>query len=94
MSIKWDELDGALNDAIKNAATKTDATLSGEITKLTRMTDAEVKALFPTPADVQKLADLLKIVKGAQARNDKVQHLTDSIESLGGTVVTLLEKFV
>lgn len=94
MPIKWDELDEALGDAIKNAAAKTDSTLSGEITKLTRMTDADVKALFPTPADVQKLADLLKIVKGAQTRNDKVQHLTDSIESLGGTVITLLEKFV
>lgn len=32
--------------------------------------------------------------KGAQAQNDKVEHLAENIESLGGTVMTLLEKFV
>ena len=42
-------------DAIADdAAQKTDDKLAGQISSLTRMTDAEIKKLFPKAADAKK----------------------------------------
>lgn len=89
MAIDWD----AIDKAIGQAKQETDDSLASKISSLTRLTDDEIKSLFPTPADVQKLADLMKIVKGTTDRNRKINGLVSNIGSLAGTVVTLLEKF-
>lgn len=84
----WDAIDAAIDDA----ADSTDAALAGRVSSLTRLTDAEVAELFPEPADVKRLAELMKIVKSAEDRNAKVNRLVDNIEDLAGTVLTLIGK--
>jgi hypothetical protein len=91
--INWDEVDAEIDQALDAAKKRTNDKLASQISSLTRLTDDEVKRLFPTPADVERLVELMKIVKAADERNRKVNRLVKNIESLGGTVVTLLEKF-
>ena len=79
---------------IDDAAQKTDDKLAGQISSLTRMTDDEVKDLFPTAADSKRLAELMRIVKSAEARNTKISNIVDNSEKFAGIVLTLLDKFV
>jgi hypothetical protein len=79
---------------IDDAAQKTDDKLAGQISSLTRMTDDEVKDLFPTAADAKRLAELMRIVKSAETRNTKISNIVDNSEKFAGTVLTLLDKFV
>ncbi len=87
MPIDWSDVD----DAIKGAAKKTDDDLASKISSLTRFTDDEIKKLFPTKADVQRLSELMQIVQASTSEQEKVNRLTKNIASLGGTVLTLLK---
>ena len=53
-----------------------------------------VNELFPDPADVKKLTQLMKIVKSSENRNNKVNKIVENSEQFGGVVLTLLNKFV
>ena len=92
-AIDWNEFDQGVDAAIDRAAKRTDAQLASRVSSITRLTDDEVQNLFPTPADVKKLGDLLKIVNAATDRNTKINNLVTNIESLAGTVITLVAKF-
>lgn len=93
MPINWDEVEGEVEAALDQAKQRTDDRLASQISSMTRLTDAEVMQLFPTPADVERLVQLMQIVKSADERNQKVNRLATNMEKLGGTVVTLLERF-
>ena len=92
MPIDFDAIN--LDDALNEAEQSTDAKLASEISSVTRMTDAEIQELFPEPADKEKLQRLLSIVKSAEDHNTKLTRLASNVESLGGTALTLLGKFV
>ena len=93
MSINWDEFDEEIDSIIESSAEATDEKLASKISSITRMTDDEVQELFPDPADVKKLADLMKIIKSAEERNTKLNNIVSNAEKFGGIVLTLLEKF-
>ena len=93
MPINWTNFQNELDVLIDDAGERTDIRLAGKISTITRMTDEEVKKLFPDPADVKKLAELMQIVKTAGDRNDKVNKIVANIEDFGGIVLTLLGKF-
>jgi hypothetical protein len=84
------DIDAIMDDAAK----KTDAKLAGQISSLTRMTDAEIKKLFPKATDAKKLVELMTIVKSAQTENDKINAIVANSEKFAGVVVTLLGKFI
>ena len=92
MPIDWDKVDSEVEQALDGAVKKTNDRLAGQISSLTRLTDTEIKKLFPTPADVEQLVSLMKIVRSADERNRKVNQLVKNIESVAGAVVTLLDK--
>jgi hypothetical protein len=92
MALNFSDID--IDAIIDDAAQKTDDKLAGQISSLTRMTDDEVKDLFPTAADAKKLAELMRIVKSAEARNTKISNIVGNSEKFAGTVLTLLDKFV
>lgn len=94
MPIDWDAFDADVDTAITNAANETDDALASRISSITRMTDEEVKELFPNPADVKKLAELMKIVKSDEDRNVKINNIVDNAQQFSGVVLTLLQKFV
>jgi hypothetical protein len=92
-AIDWNAFDQEIGAAIDRAANRTDAQLASRVSSITRLTDAEIQSLFPTPADVKRLGDLLKIVNAATDKNTKINDLITNIESLAGTVITLVGKF-
>ena len=93
MPIDWEDLEGAIDVALEESSAKTDTQLAARISSITRMTDDEVKELFPRPADLKRLSELMRVVKSAETRNNKVNHIVKNAEELGGVVLTLLEKF-
>ena len=93
MPVNWEEFERDLDSIIERGATRADERLATRISSITRMTDDEVKELFPEPADIQKLAKLMKIVKSAEDRNTKINNIISNAEEFGGIVLTLLEKF-
>ena len=94
MPVDWDGLKAELPGIIEESGNRTDERLASRISSLVRMTDEEIQELFPDPADVAKLADLMTIVKSAEDRNTKINNLVANAESLSGVVLTLLGKFV
>lgn len=93
MPVNWDDLMSSIDNEINNAADKTDEKLASKISSITRLTDEEIQKLFPEPADVKKLAELMKIVNGAQKRNTKINQIVKNSEKFAGIVLTLLNKF-
>lgn len=94
MAIDWDKFQDDLDGLIEEAGDRTDKKLAGQISSITRMTDGEVKKLFPDPADVKKLAELMEIVKRAGDRNEKINKIVSNAEEFAGVILTLLGKFV
>ena len=93
MPIDWDKFDSEIDVAIEISDDATDDKLASRISSITRMTDEEVKELFPNPADTKKLTELMKIVKSAEDRNSKVNKIVSNADEFGGIVLTLLAKF-
>jgi hypothetical protein len=93
MPIDWDEFENEIDEIIETSSTSTDERLASKISSITRMTDEEVQELFPEPADVKKLSELMKIVKSADDRNSKVNNIISNAEEFGGIILTLLSKF-
>ena len=93
MPIDWDIFDNEIDGIIEASADKTDTQLASKISSITRMTDDEVSKLFPKPADVKKLVELMKIVKASDDRNVKINKIVTNAEEFGGVVLTLLSKF-
>jgi hypothetical protein len=94
MPVNWDELNSHLNSIIESGAQRTDDQLASRISSVTRMTDEEVKELFPEPADAKKLAELMKVVNEATDRNTKINNIVSNAEEFSGVILTLLQKFV
>ena len=93
MRINWEKFQSDLDRAIEDAGGRTDAKLAGKISSVTRLTDDEVKKLFPDPDDVKKLANLMEVVKGAGDRNQKVNRIVKNAEEFAGIILTLIAKF-
>lgn len=93
MPINWDKFKSELPGIIKESAENTDERLASKMSSITRMTDDEVQELFPKPADVEKLAELMEIVRSAEERNTKINNIVENAEKFGGTVLKLLTKF-
>lgn len=92
MPINWEEFDENLEQAINESVDATDTKLASHISSITRLTDDEVNELFPEPADLKKLSDLLKIVKSAETRNSKINSIISNSEEFAGIVLTLLTR--
>ena len=90
MPVDWDSLD--IDRAIEDSANHTDEKLASKISSLTRMTDDEIKELFPKSSDVKKLTELMRIVKSAEDRNIKVKKICDNVEDFGDIMFVLLKK--
>ena len=93
MPVDWEQYESDLDSIIDSAEQRTDERLASKISSVTRMTDNEVKELFPETADAKKLVELMKIVKSADKRNTKIKNIVANAEGFTGVILTLLEKF-
>ena len=80
MPVNWEEFDSEIDSIIDKSAAETDDRLASRISSITRMTDDEVKELFPNSADVKKLTELMKIVKSSEDRNNKINRIVSNAE--------------
>ncbi len=94
MPIDWDKLDKEVDTIIRKSAKATDEKLASKMSSVTRLTDDEIIELFPAPADVKKLKELIKAVKSAEDRNTKITNIERNIKDFSGIIVTLLGKLV
>ena len=92
MAIDWDKFDAEVDGIIEQAADATDEKLASKISSVTRLTDEEIMELFPEPADVKKLKELMKVVKSAEDRNIKVNNIVANVEDFAGVIITILGK--
>jgi len=92
MPIDWDKFEKRLDKIIDKAGNKTDDKLASKVSSITRMTNEEIMELFPKPPDIEKLTKLMKIVKSAEDRNNKINQLVENSEEFAGIVLTLLGK--
>jgi len=93
MAINWESFQGELDSLIDEVGDRTDKKLANKISSITRLTDDEVKKLFPDSADIKKLAELMEIVKRAGDKNGKINDIVTNAETFGGIILTLLAKF-
>lgn len=92
MTIDWDSFEKDVKQDTKDAANETDDTLSGRISSVTRLTDEEIKELFPVAADAEKLAILIKAVKTADDKNKKLNEIMSNSKEVAGILVRLIDK--
>jgi hypothetical protein len=79
MAINWESFQGELDSLIDEAGDRTDKKLANKISSITRLTDDEVKKLFPDSADIKKLAELMEIVKRAGDKNEKITDIVTNV---------------
>jgi hypothetical protein len=80
------------DDILDKAEEMTNAELDTKISSLVRLTDDELRKLFPTKVDKEQLAKLMSVVKGATSENNKKKQIIKNISSYAGIVVKLLKK--
>jgi len=93
MPIDWNSFNDDIDTAVAQSGTRTDDQLASKISSVTRLTDDEIKQMFPDPADVKKLAALMQIVKSATDKNAKINQLVANSETFASIIIPLLEKF-
>ncbi|WP_293007024.1 hypothetical protein [Nitrosomonas sp.] len=94
MTIDWGKFQQELDQAIDGAGDRTDSKLAGKISAITRLSDEEIESLFPDPAEVKKLAELMEIVRRSGDQNEKINKIVGNAEEFGGVILKLLTKFV
>lgn len=93
MAMDWDKIDKEIDRAAQKAGDRTDEKLASRISSVSRLTDEEVQELFPDPADVRRLKNLMKVVKSADDRAVQINSIVTRAEEFGGVILTLLRKF-
>jgi len=81
-------------DIRRRAKKQTDEAFAARISSLTRLTDDEVRALAPTPADRARLAELLGLVQDTTRSNQEKAEAIRSVAGLAEMVVPLLTKLI
>lgn len=79
------------NDILSNAKKQTDQDFASRVSSLTSLTDAEIKAIAPTPADREKLAQLLAVLNDASSSNAAKAAQIKSVSGLVDIAVPLLK---
>lgn len=90
--IDWEQYQYTLSIAVEEANTRTNARLAGEVARVSRLTENEIQRLFPEPADAQRVAELMKIVKQSGSRHEQINRLMQNVEQFGGVIFTLLKQ--
>jgi hypothetical protein len=88
----WGKLQSKVGQIAEDAGHRTDAKLAGELANVSRLTQDEIRRLFPDPADAKNLLELMRIIRAATTRNDKINRIVRNAEQFGGVILTLLTK--
>ena len=89
----WDELEQRIGGLVDQAADDTDEELATEMSSITRLTNEEIKELFPRPSDAQKLFELIRLVNEDTEKNEKINNLVANSEKFADILITLVSRF-
>jgi len=68
----------------------TNASLAGEISSLTRLSEKDIQRLLPRKADKEQFGALMAIVADATSDNRKVAALKENMDEVGRVLVRIL----
>ena len=88
----WDDLESRIGGLVDQVAEDTDEELATEMSSITKLTNEEVKELFPKPSDAQKLFELVRLVKEDTEKNEKINQLVANSEKFADIVITLVSR--
>jgi hypothetical protein len=92
MAIDWEAFEKDVDGLVRDAGKRTDDKLAARISSVSRLTDDEIKDMFPKSADAKKLAELMQVVRSAGGHNEKINHIVKNIESLSEVIFAVLKK--
>ena len=92
MSINWQQAEQQLNGAAARASDAADRQTQAAEADFQRLTQEQLASLLPSAQDQAKLAELLAIVRSADAQQQKINRLVANSEQLAGVMLTLLTK--
>lgn len=92
MPMDWKNLD--VTKIAKQAGSKTDDQLAGQLAALTSIRAEDLKKLFPDQGDVAKFVELMQIVKSGETKNKKVNQIFANADKFGSILITLLGKVI
>jgi len=90
--IDWEKYQQQLDGLVSDANERTNTKLANELARISRLTDSEIKRLFPKSAEAQRLAELMEILKRSGSRHEKINRITRNAEHFGEVIYTLLNK--
>ncbi len=94
MALDWEKFQDELDQMVNESGDKTDKRLAHKISSITRLTEVEVRQLFPKPGDVKRLGQLIEIIKRAGNKSEKINTMVSNAEKFGAIILTLLDKVV
>ena len=77
MNSMWEEFEKNIASAIEKASTETDTKLASHVSSMTRLTDHDVREMFPKTADLIALNRLIGIVKSRDDQETKIRRLRE-----------------
>ena len=69
----------------------TNASLAGEISSLTRLSEEDIQRLLPRKVDKERFGTLMAIVADSTSNNAKVAALKDNLDDVGQVLVRILK---
>lgn len=90
--IDWSAWRREIGPLVEAAAGRTDRRLAGELARVTRLSEAEIEAMFPDAADAERLGELMSVVKSSGDRHERVNRLVRDAERFGDVTLSLLER--
>ena len=90
--IDWDAWRRDIGPLVEAAAGRTDRRLAGELARVTRLSEAEIGAMFPDAADAERLGELMSVVKSSAERHERVNALVTDARRFGDVTLALLER--
>ena len=77
--------------AAVSASAKTNRDLAYELSRLTRLTEAQLAHIVPSKSEKEQLVRLLAIVCSAGDEGHKVDHFRADIDALGPVAIRLVQ---
>jgi hypothetical protein len=69
----------------------TNASLAGEISSLTRLSEEDIQRLLPRKVDKERFGTLMAIVADSTSNNAKVAALKDNLDDVGQVLMRILK---
>ena len=89
---KSDDID--FENILDDAESETLGQFSSRISKLTKLTQEEIKDICPTKTEQEALQELIRIVNSGAAANEQKIRVVQNAQKLGGVLLAIAKKVI